>query len=1604
MSDYRRSPWSWEVYSIALAGVLCVFCGDLSAQFNPGFQIRNGLPVAPSAAVVRERGVGGRLLEVEGAIGRGEFGAAAGYLAGLLGRDADAMFESGEQRRSLLGEARRLVDGLSGPGLAAWRRQVDADADAALAAASGSGDVAAVADVVKRFPRTAAAASATLLLGLHELDAGVALADAARLAEARRLLATVADDADSGRELALAAGLHAAAAELAAGESAAARDRLLALRDRHGERELLLGGRPTAWFQSEATALAWLSEALGLGAATNPPARWRTAGGDVARTATAAGGAPAPAARWSVPLTETPHAAAALADWQRMIAEASGGAAPPAWRPIAAGGYALVRTPQTLTAINLSSGKRVWRTDPPTAGDLNQLLAAAGATSLAGLAAGSTAAQSVARRVWEDRVYGDLSSDGRRVFLIEALPLEAADLSSPLNRFAPNGAQLPGPFSAAPYNRLAARELASEGKLLWEAGGLDGGDAAETAGAFFLAAPLPWGELLLAPAEVGGELRLFCLRADRGSVAWSQPIGVVEVAINEDVARRLSGAAPAVADGVLVLPTAAGLVVGFDPLARRLRWAFEYRRTIDPLAALGPLVDQTARFALGWREAAPTIVGSRVLLTPPDSQELYCLDLQSGAELWRRRRSASGAAAGPTYDELFAFGPEAPDLFPEEEPGGASDDEPLVDALFVAAANEQTAVVAAATRIYGLRLADGAAAWPPIELPEGRAPTGRGYRDGERLLLPVVGGVAEIDVVAGALRRLHEMDDLPAGSLAVHDGWVLAQGVDRLAAYPQAPALQRALAARLAAEPNDPAARTDAAELALADGDAASALTELTAAAAVYRAGAGDDPRTTAGLARTRRLLVKAGLRRLEEDFAAAAERIPQLLAEATDDAERAAVRRAEYAGRLAAGEWTAAAAAAFAVADDLPERPPLEEIAPGWEVRRDRWVQAALLHLYETGDAATRTAIDEQLAARCTAALAEESPAAWRRLLGAFGALPATDPVRLRLAAASEPLAAEQLLLTLLERPAGAQRCEAAVRLLQLMRRCEQGEAAADYLRLLAGELAEAVAADGRTGGEIAAATIAQLPPEGEIRFWLDAPHVWPPHELIETATRDTTAAANALALQTPVPLARTASPGFHRRTLHLNPATNTLAALNPLGRPAWEADETHWLGEPQSTPYGNQLAFELSNTLRLTAVARGHFAVIATEHQALAANTLVGGRIAGEKIPWRRQLTAGIAAWGGVRSPMQRQMQIMAARRFGAEPPQRQAALLGRQLPIREDVVVQLDQRGATGLIPANGEVAWRRRAARTATLYGDGRRAIAFREGDAAMMMRTIDGGLVAEIDELPSDVQFFVGAQAVRLIAGDQGPRLALWDFEANAEVWGVEVERRAVACRGADDDLLVVGRNGRLSSFDLATGEQNYEAQLVDRKPAEHLQAVRWQDRIYLLVDYSSDEADWGAGRQSIEAETPVVQGRLYALNEAGELIWPSGAVVDGFAWLSTQPAAGPTWAFARRVDTPNSTRAGGRPSRRTEIMLLDRMTGEQLFARRYSRAVRILTIRYSATPPGIEIYEPNGPIRSITFGDRPRPPAPPEQGEAETPTPSGGEGGLLNSIFRLFEG
>ena len=46
-----------------------------------------------------------------------------------------------------------------------------------------------------------------------------------------------------------------------------------------------------------------------------------------------------------------------------------------------------------------------------------------------------------------------------------------------------------------------------------------------------------------------------------------------------DSRRRLAGASPSLAEGILVCPTSAGAVVAVDLATRTLRWGYQYGRT-----------------------------------------------------------------------------------------------------------------------------------------------------------------------------------------------------------------------------------------------------------------------------------------------------------------------------------------------------------------------------------------------------------------------------------------------------------------------------------------------------------------------------------------------------------------------------------------------------------------------------------------------------------------------------------------------------------------------------------------------------------------------------------------------------------------------------------------------------------------------------------------------------------------------------------------------------------------------------------------------------------------------------------------------------------------
>ena len=106
---------------------------------------------------------------------------------------------------------------------------------------------------------------------------------------------------------------------------------------------------------------------------------------------------------------------------------------------------------------------------------------------------------------------------------------------------------------------------------------------------FFLGPPLPLAGKLYVVIEKDGDLRLVCLdpakmeksarSADPGvpTLVWSQVLGQPNGRLPQDSFRRFQGIHLAYADGILVVPTNAGAVLGIDLFSHSLVWAANYK-------------------------------------------------------------------------------------------------------------------------------------------------------------------------------------------------------------------------------------------------------------------------------------------------------------------------------------------------------------------------------------------------------------------------------------------------------------------------------------------------------------------------------------------------------------------------------------------------------------------------------------------------------------------------------------------------------------------------------------------------------------------------------------------------------------------------------------------------------------------------------------------------------------------------------------------------------------------------------------------------------------------------------------------------------------------
>jgi len=353
--------------------------------------------------------------------------------------------------------------------------------------------------------------------------------------------------------------------------------------------------------------------------------------------------------RWQLDTTVSPKQQREVKELSKSLG-ATGQMPPPSWMPLRVGDQLLMRTTEYLVGVDYRTGKRVWlhpwsktadedETTPANLGMMSSVKKPSGLTEF------------LRQRVWNDVPYGQVTSDGERVYLLEGLRKLNMQAFPPM-RFPQGG------LTQSTGNSLVALELASEGILKWFQGARAGPES-PLANAFFLGPPLPIEGRLYAMCELAGDIFVICLDPDTGKEIWRQQLVAVESGtIDRDAIRRVAGAMLSYQDGFLVCPTGAGALVALNLGDRTLRWGINYERnTTMSRFVQGRGVVNTDQLLQRWFTGTAIISDSSVLITPVESDRLFGLDLITGRALFTKKvRLEMRYLAGIRGDKFYVVG------------------------------------------------------------------------------------------------------------------------------------------------------------------------------------------------------------------------------------------------------------------------------------------------------------------------------------------------------------------------------------------------------------------------------------------------------------------------------------------------------------------------------------------------------------------------------------------------------------------------------------------------------------------------------------------------------------------------------------------------------------------------------------------------------------------------------------------------------------------------------------------------------------------------------------------------------------------------------------
>lgn len=1417
-------------------------------------------------------------------------------------------FTQGEQAnslQSLRAQAEHWIGQMPADGRKLYELRFGAEANALLEQATDEFNVLALADCTRRYFHTEAGHEATLLLGQLHLDEGRPAAAAfcfRRLTESPR-----------AAKYEPQASLLLAASWLYAGSNENAERILLALKNRDPDLSLKAGDKIVKIFQNDDDAVAWLKSALastGVGRSAHVD-EWLTAHGNAERNAQALATPPVGIKNWRLPVANFPDDEEIVSDHIRDR-QSNGSSMVPSLHALAMGNQVVMRTTRRVFGIDFTTGKRIWEwpwDDEPDVDAENRLKIPNNGTP-------SNWAHDLSQRMWSDLPFGQLSSNGRSVFAISNLGVVPQS---------PNQIIFAVRNQAPTSNQLASLSLDREGALEWIVGGENGADEPQLAGAFFLGPPLPSDNVLYTMAEVRDEVRLVALDPDTGVLKWQQQLAHVEgMGVNTIPLRRNAGAAPSLSSGVLVCPTAAGVVVAIDISSRSLLWAYEYKTKLKPGYRSSPLVsNSTSQSGPEWLENAPIIHAGTVIIAPPDSPWLYGLDLLNGSPLW-----------DPIKRD---------------------------DHQFVGCVSDDRIVLVGNSKVTARRISDSKVLW---ETKLATAPSGRGVNTGSLFLLPTISSeLLTIDLESGDILS-NSKTEYMLGNLVSFQDHIISHGANYLTAFHQVDHLRGITKTLLAENPQDKKGLRFQIMLNLQDEKYRAALeTSLDA----HRLYPNDAP--------IRNLLTRAVLDAFERDF----EHTHQLT---TDLAEfmKLQPQYGEYLRRIAAGyaslgdyEKSFEALLAFAGQAKVERSQEDELVLEGGAIlaSNDRWIRQKATELFDLArdgdDPELVAALRKRLHDAGQAAVAANDWTAVSRFLDQFSGYSNEAELQVELARhffdEGEMLRAQLMLARITEEMPHAAQGEQRAIMAQLLLRSKQFEQAAMLFHELNDRWTDDVVWEGMTGR----ALFESVSPDAQLRVAADQ-RTWPNGRVFIDEGTENAYASNyppVHFIQRRDVLSAAAPP-------YVRYSDNNLTITNGSGRLVGRASIRRTARIFISRP---------STSNMVQAHSLGHLLVVSTGDEVFAVNALGTVSTPTENILWkvnatvtqpgvRRTLSAKSASdpWAG------------GTRIVG---PAINNQLIGVVGPVTPHGVCFTRHTNVVCVDPITGREQWvHHNVGEGCDLFGDDEFIFVVRDRtDEALVLRTIDGSAVGQkrVPKLTNrwathGRNILAWDSATVQVDGRSRLSRTVWLFDAwsDKELWRATYSRDA---RGVvfDHDKVAIfePEDGMLQVISLKDGSQLLTQSLPDApNNVEHLVVRSVQGQLLVMLnEVAKSERTTALPPVATNAKA---NGKLYALRPDGELLWPHPVVLDRYFFVQDQPIHSPVMVF-HRLGTTNLKSA----KRYYSVLAIDVRNGRPLVEEHLAAS--------SQMPMLCNVMGDNHEVilrfakvrRTIKFTDKPRPPIPP---------------------------